>query len=588
MKLGIRAKLFAAALALIVVSLAAGELYLRPAIEGDLLARIRADLSARLALVTEQARVLAATGDTSNAAWDALADRLGPLAHARVTFIDGQGAVKGDSELSGEAIERVENHRSRPEIRAALQGRSTDEIRFSATLRRRLLYAATPIPGTGNMVARLSVPLAEVDHAVARLRAILIAGGLVALLAAVLMASGAVVLLSRALRHVTAIARRMSAGELDLRSRLDTHDEVGDLGRTLDHLAENLSRSLHELRDDRDLLGRILEAMREGVLVLDSERRILRFNGSLREMLLLDAGAVGRPAIEVVRNAELQILVDAAIAGQEPVTGEIEVAGLRPRRLLVHATRLSGEPRAVLVVLFDVTEVRRLETVRKDFVANVSHELRTPIAAVMSAAETLRIAARTDPASAGSFVEIIERNARRLGDLVQDLLDLSRIESKEFRLASDTFDLSGAVARTLEFHEERATGKRMRISAALPPALPAVRGDTTALERVLSNLIDNAIKYCPEGATIVVAAEDLGGKLRVTVSDDGPGIEARHLPRLFERFYRCDPGRSRAMGGTGLGLSIVKHLVEAMGGTVQVESTLGQGARFGFTVPASG
>jgi len=586
-KLGIRAKLFAVSLVLIVVSLAAGELYLRPAIEGDLLTRIRADLSARLALVTEQARVLAATGDTSNAAWDALADRLGPLAHARVTFIDGQGVVKGDSELSGEALNRVENHGSRPEVRAALSGQSTDQVRFSATLRQRLLYSATPIPSTGNMVARLSVPLAEVDHAVARLRATLIAGGLVALLAAVLMASGAVVLLSRALRHVTVTARRMSAGELDLRSRLDTRDEIGDLGRALDHLAENLSRSLHELRDDRDLLGRILEAMREGVLVLDSERRILRFNGSLREMLLLDTGAVGRPAIEVVRNAELQILVDAAIAGQEPVTGEIEVAGLRPRHLLVHATRLSGEPRAVLVVLFDVTEVRRLETVRKDFVANVSHELRTPIAAVMSAAETLRTAARTDPAAAGSFVEIIERNARRLGDLVQDLLDLSRIESKEFRLASDTLDLAGVVARTLEFHEERATGKRMQMSAALPPALPAVRGDATALERVLSNLIDNAIKYCPEGAAIVVAAEDLGGKLRVAVSDDGPGIEARHLPRLFERFYRCDPGRSRAMGGTGLGLSIVKHLVEAMGGTVQVESTPGQGARFSFTVPTA-
>ena len=587
MKLGIRAKLFAVSLALIVVSLAAGELYLRPAIEGDLLARIRADLSARLALVAEQARVLAATGDTTNAAWDALADRLGPLAHARVTFIDGQGVVKGDSELSGEALNRVENHGSRPEVRAALQGRSTDEVRFSATLRQRLLYSATPIPGAGRMVARLSVPLADVDRAVARLRAILIAGGLVALLAAVLMASGAVVLLSRALRHVTAIARRMSGGELDLRSRLDTQDEVGDLGRALDHLAENLSRSLRELRDDRDLLNRILEAMREGVLVLDSERRILRFNGSLREMLLLDTDAVGRPAIEVVRNAELQTLVDAAIAGQEPVTGEIEVAGLRPRRLLVHATSLSGEPRCVLVVLFDVTEVRRLETVRKDFVANVSHELRTPIAAVMSAAETLRTAARNDPAAAGSFVDIIERNARRLGDLVQDLLDLSRIESKEFRLATDTFDLSGVVARTLEFHEERASGKRIRMTAALPASLPGVRGDAAALERVLSNLIDNAIKYCPEGAAIVVAAENMGGKLRVTVSDDGPGIEARHLPRLFERFYRCDPGRSRAMGGTGLGLSIVKHLVEAMGGTVQVESTLGQGARFSVTVPAS-
>ena len=587
MKLGIRAKLFTVSLALIVVSLAAGELYLRPAIEDDLLARIRADLSARLALVAEQARVLAVTGETTNAGWDALADRLGPLAHARVTIIDGQGVVKGDSELSGEALDRVENHRSRPEVKAALQGRSTDEVRFSATLRQRLLYAATPVTGQGNMVARVSVPLADVDRAVARLRAILVAGGLVALLAAVLMASGAVVLLSRALRRVTVIARRMSAGELDLRSRLDTRDEVGELGRALDHLAENLSRSLRELRDDRDLLGRILEAMREGVLVLDSERRILRFNGSLREMLLLDTGAVGRPAIEVVRNAELQILVDAAIAGQEPVTGEIEVAGLRPRRLLVHATRLSGEPRCVLVVLFDVTEVRRLETVRKDFVANVSHELRTPIAAVMSAAETLRTAARTDPAAAGSFVDMIERNARRLGDLVQDLLELSRIESKEFRLATDTFDLAGVVARTLGFYEERAVGKRMRMTTALPPNLPAVRGDAAALERVLSNLIDNAVKYCPEGTAIVVAAEDLGGRIRVTVSDDGPGIEAQHLPRLFERFYRCDPGRSRAMGGTGLGLSIVKHLVEAMGGTVQVESTPGRGARFSFTVPTA-
>jgi two-component system phosphate regulon sensor histidine kinase PhoR len=583
-KLGIRAKLFSASLALIVVSLAAGELYLRPAIEGDLLARIRADLSARLALVAEEARVLAATGETTNTVWDDLADRLGPLAHARVTFIDRQGVVRGDSELSGEALDRVENHGNRPEVRAALDGRSTDEIRFSATLRRRLLYAATP---AGNMVARLSLPLAEVDQAVARLRAILVVGGLVALLAAVLMSSAAVVLVSRALRRVTAIARRMSAGDLDVRSRLDTRDEVGDLGRALDHLAENLSRSLRELRDDRDLLGRILEAMREGVLVLDSERRILLFNGSLREMLLLDTAALGRPAIEVVRNAELQILVDAAIAGQEPVTGEIEVAGLRPRRLLVHATRLLGEPRCVLVVLFDVTEVRRLETVRKDFVANVSHELRTPIAAVMSAAETLRTAAQSDPAAAGSFVAMIERNARRLGDLVQDLLELSRIESKEFRLTTDTFDLAGVVARAMGFHEERATEKRMRMTATLPTALPAVRGDATALERVLSNLIDNAIKYCPEGASVVVTAEELGGKLRVTVSDDGPGIEFRHLPRLFERFYRCDAGRSRAMGGTGLGLSIVKHLVEAMGGTVEVESSPGQGARFSFTVPCA-
>ena len=159
------------------------------------------------------------------------------------------------------------------------------------------------------------------------------------------------------------------------------------------------------------------------------------------------------------------------------------------------------------------------------------------------------------------------------------------MEAKEFRLATDAFELAGVVTRTLGFSEERAAQKHLRMTVTLPPGLPLVRGDASALERVLSNLIDNAVKYCPEGASIAVTAEDQGGKLRVTVSDNGPGIEARHLPRLFERFYRCDPGRSRAMGGTGLGLSIVKHLVEAMGGTVQVESTPGQGTSFHFTIP---
>jgi two-component system phosphate regulon sensor histidine kinase PhoR len=377
----------------------------------------------------------------------------------------------------------------------------------------------------------------------------------------------------------------MAAGELDLRTHVDSHDEVGELARVLDHLAQNLSRSMRELRHDRDLLGRILESMREGLLVLDNERRILLFNASLREMLLIDTSAVGRPAIEVVRNAELQALVDAALAGQESVSGEIEVGGLRPRRLLVHATRIPGEPSCILVVLFDVTDLRRLEIVRKDFVANVSHELRTPIAAVMSAVETLQTVSSSDPAAAKSFVDIIDRNAHRLGDLVQDLLDLSRIEAREFRLAKEGIDLAGVVARTMELHAERATAKRMRISLEFPPHLPPMCGDATAMERVLSNLIDNAIKYCPEGAAVVVSAEDLSGKMRVTVSDDGQGIEPQHLPRLFERFYRCDPGRSRAMGGTGLGLSIVKHLVEAMGGTVQVESTPGHGSRFSFTIP---
>jgi two-component system, OmpR family, phosphate regulon sensor histidine kinase PhoR len=583
-RLGIRAKLFAALLALIVVSLGAGELYLRPTIENDLLERVRGDMSVRLALVAEEARKLAASSDASSPQWDELADRLGQLARTRITFIDQNGVVKGDSELSGPALAQMENHGHRPEVQAALSGHAGDSVRYSATLHYRLLYSAVPVPGATGMVARVSQPLADVDGAVAHLRTVLLVAGAVALLVAILLSSGAAVLLSRALRQVTTVARRMAAGELDLRTRLTSRDEIGELARALDQMAQNLSRSLRELRDDRDLLGRILEAMREGVLVLDSERRILLFNASVREALFFDTNVVGRPAIEVVRNAELHALFDASLAGQEPVSGEIEVVGLRPRRLLVHVTRLSGEPRCVLAVFFDVTELRRLERVRKDFVANVSHELRTPIASVLSAAETLQTAARSDPEATANFVNMIERNARRLGDLVQDLLELSRIEASEYHLKNESFDLAPAIEGILNLQRESAAAKRIRISTAFPPDLPAAHGDAMALDRVLSNLVDNAIKYCPEGATITVSAARHEDKILVSVSDDGAGIEAHHLPRLFERFYRCDPGRSRAMGGTGLGLSIVKHLVEAMGGTVQVESTPGRGSRFSFTV----
>jgi two-component system phosphate regulon sensor histidine kinase PhoR len=584
-KLGVRAKLFAVSLALIALSLAAGEFYLRAAIERDLVEQIRADLKVRLGLVADSARTLATGGEGEGAVWDALADRLGSAAQARVTFVARSGAVLGDSEIPVAALAATENHRDRPEIAAALQGRSQDSVRYSATLRRRLLYAAQLVPGGAGVVARVSVPLTTVDRAVAELRRILLVGGAVALLAAVLLSSVASVLMARALRGLTTVARRMSDGDLGVRSRLEARDEIGELGRALDHLAENLSRSLGELRDDRDLLGRILESMREGVLVLDAKRRVLLLNGSLRDMLLVGSEAVGRPAIEVIRNADLQALAEAALAREDPATGEIEVGGIKPRRLLVHAAHLSGEPRCVLLVFFDVTEIRRLETVRKDFVANVSHELRTPIASLRSAAETLRMAVRADPGAADSFLGMIERNARRLGDLVEDLLDLSRIESREFQVKSEPVDLDAVAAQAVALCRERAESKRIRITVSLPETLPKARGDTTAVERVLTNLIENAAKYGPEAATIVVDAGERDGRVEVTVTDSGPGIEQRHLSRLFERFYRVDPGRSREMGGTGLGLSIVKNLVEAMGGEVGVESTPGKGSTFRFSLP---
>ena len=583
MRIGARGKIFLVTLVLLVVSLAAAEIQLLPAIERDLIDRIREDLNVRLHLVAERAAAQA-HAQTGAPDWDLLADRLGAIAQARVTFIQEAGRVVGDSDVESQKLGTLENHRERPEVAAAFGGKSADNIRYSATTHQRMLYAATRVPGDSHMVARVSLPLAWVDQAKSRTRALLLGGALVALLAAVLLASAAAVVLSRGLRGLTGIARRMASGDLDARSRLETADEIGELGRTLDHLAANLSRSVRELRDDRDLLGRILESMREGVLVMDGEHRIMLANPSLREMLLLDSDVTGRSTIEVIRNAELQSIVEKALVTSEQLSGEIEVGGLKPRRLLVYAARLSGEPRALVLVLFDVTEMRRLETVRRDFVANVSHELRTPVASVRSAAETLRMAMDHDPKAAIQFVDIIERNGRRLGELINDLLDLSKIEAKEYRLNLAPSDLRQLSEKTAAVFAARAASRNMHLKVEIPEGFPSVLVDQGAFDRILTNLVDNALKYCPDGASVLIGAREAGSKIQVTVSDSGAGIDAKHLPRLFERFYRVDNGRSRDMGGTGLGLSIVKHLVEAMGGEVSVDSVPGKGATFAFTL----
>jgi two-component system, OmpR family, phosphate regulon sensor histidine kinase PhoR len=291
--------------------------------------------------------------------------------------------------------------------------------------------------------------------------------------------------------------------------------------------------------------------------------------------------------MEVVRHADLHEIVDRARVKRTTALGEIDLPGIKPRRLLTHATAFSGEAGGLLAVFVDVTDLRRLESLRRDFVANVSHELRTPVTAMRSAAETLQASALKDPDPqvAVRFVNIIERNAERLQSLIEDLLELSRLESKEFRLKKEEVLLPVVASIVQGLFRERADKKGVRLVLAVPEGVPALVTDQRALEQVVANLIDNAIKYCPPGATVTLATEPAPGAVRVIVRDTGQGIDPKHLPRLFERFYRVDAGRSREVGGTGLGLSIVKHLVEAMGGQVTVESVVGKGSSFAVTLP---
>jgi two-component system phosphate regulon sensor histidine kinase PhoR len=446
-----------------------------------------------------------------------------------------------------------------------------------------MMYAAVPVMRQGSMIgtARVALPLTQVDEAMSRLRKSLGMAALLALAVAAIVSYSAAGLTSRRLRDLTGAARKMAAGDLATRTRAGGHDEIAALGAALDQFAESLSRSLGELRAERDLLTGILSSMNEGVLVVGGDGRIVLSNPALRAMLLVPQEAVGKSVLQVIRNADLNQVLHAAAAGAAS-EAEVDLAGLRPRRVLVRAVPLQDAPRGVLAVFVDVTELRRLESVRRDFVANASHELRSPLTTVRAAAETLR-SVENDPKAAARFIELIQRNADRLASLIDDLLDLSRIESRELKLEVEPLDLGAVVDRALAQHAHRAQVKHITLRSELTGA-PGVRADRRALDHVLGNLIDNALKYCPEGAAIRIAAVPENGRVRLSVSDTGPGISPEHLPRLFERFYRVDAGRSRELGGTGLGLSIVKHLVEAMGGAVSAESRVGAGSTFTFTL----
>lgn len=598
MGLGIRGKLFLLSLGLITATLVMAELALTPSLERELTQNIHLDLQARAKLLKREVQyhlhsqnriqpLSTQLPPERRQKLSLLTRELSQEAHLRMTLIAPDGAVLGDSEVDDHNLLQLENHGGRPEVKTALQGQVGTSVRQSTTLDHRMMYVALPLQQDQKTVGvlRVALPLSHVDKSIWRLRELLVGASLLALGVTALISTLAAHRISRTLRMLAHSARRMTRGELDERTHAPGSDEIATLGQSLDQLAMNLAEALRQLKNERDLLEGILEGMQEGVLVLDRDNRVRHANPALREMMVIGPDTIGKPLLEVIRNAELAEIFNKVRAHQSPESGEVDQTGLKPRRLQIQAAPLPGEPGNLLAVLIDVTQLRRLESLRKDFVANASHELRTPVACVRSAAETLRTA-MDDPEAAKGFLEMIERNATRLHQLVEDLLDLSRIESKEFRLQLDELDLATFTRSLLEQYQPIAFPKAIHLDMRMEEGLKS-QVDRRALEQILGNLLDNAIKYCPSRSTICIEAQETGESIRMRVIDDGPGIPKPHLSRLFERFYRVDPGRSRALGGTGLGLAIVKHLVEAMGGKVSVESEVGKGSCFAFTLKSA-
>ncbi|MBJ6765101.1 PAS domain-containing protein [Myxococcaceae bacterium JPH2] len=391
-------------------------------------------------------------------------------------------------------------------------------------------------------------------------------------------------------QQLRALARK-TLGRADGTSTMappsDRLDEFTSLEGAIDSLHSQLSARNAELIQGARTLTAVLDGMAEGIWVTDAEGTVVRHNDALTQLLHQPAGGIiGQRPLALIRNEALNDAVSRACREGESTRLELTLEGLFPRTLSLRVTPLGGDLPGSAAVFHDVTELRRLEKVRKDFVANVSHELRTPITAIRGYAETLQGGALNDPQVAPKMVDIIHRQSERLSELVEDLLELSRLEAREVHLQQARVPLAIASARAAEAVRLKAEGKSQHIELHVPPDLRA-QGDERAIEQVLLNLLDNAVKYTPAGGRVDVYGTLEDGRCVVRVQDTGVGIEQKHLYRIFERFYRVDKGRSRDMGGTGLGLSIVKHLVGAMAGEIKVESQPNVGSTFTIFLPAA-
>jgi two-component system, OmpR family, phosphate regulon sensor histidine kinase PhoR len=507
---------------------------------------------------------------------DSLADQAGVATGHRITLIDASGRVVGDSEFDGPALQTLENHAARPEVIAARQTGLGSIRRMSPSTGEEQLYVAVKAPrGT----ARVSVTTKAVDEIFARARSGVLAAGLISFLLAGILA----VLFSRSVSKpivdLSNVARSLAAGERKRHPPLAAPGEVGDLADAVHRLAEQLEGRISALAAEQSVLSALVETLNEGVIAISPSHEVVRISETGRRLLSIDRpvpfGVDFLPRDATLRNAIALALSGTATEPEEVVIGETTLS-LTARPLV------NG---GAVVALFDLTPIRKLEAVRRDFVANVSHELRTPLTIIGGFAETLQ-----DPeipaARRAEFAKTIFTNTQRMQRIVDELLDLSRIETGHWRPRPESIRIADVAAEVFGRNAATAKSKSVTLDTSIDPDAPTVFADRTALEQILINLVENALRHTGEGGRITIHTVREADGVSLAVSDTGTGIPPEHLPRIFERFYRADSGRSREAGGTGLGLAIVRHLVEAHGGMVRAESVVGSGTTIRIFFPS--
>ncbi|HEX6240637.1 MAG TPA: ATP-binding protein [Polyangiales bacterium] len=583
MKLGIRGKLFVISLLLIGSMALISGVLVETVMRGLLVARLDEELT-RLTSVCRESLELA-PGPLSQGSHQELVRKLGASAKSRVTVIDGAGHVLADSALTRADLAQAENHAQRPEVRAAFaEGRGVSS-RFSSTVQQPMMYLAVRFQRPEQQgVVRVAMSMADVEGLIRQMRWLISGAVLFGLLVAGGMGILASHFASRSLMDLVARARTVASGQRGQRIAVAADDELSGLAGSFNRMAEELDRTVSTLADERDRSQAILESLSDAVMAIDASLTVSAMNGAALKLLNLSQAPHGARLIDVIRLPQLVEIVNRAAAG-ETAHAELVWHGPPRRNLLATATPQRSRGQCVLV-LRDVTELRKLESMRRDFVANVSHELRTPVSIISANVETLVSGALKDPVRAQEFLGAVQRNAERLARLVNDLLDLARIEEGRYQAALAPMTAEEPISAVFDLLETRAHDRGLSLHVEAEDDVRFI-GDERSIEQVLVNLVDNAIKYTPQGGRIGIDVRQDGEQALFEVWDTGPGVPELHRARLFERFYRVDPGRSRDMGGTGLGLSIVKHLVESMRGEVGMRPRQGGGSVFFVRLPAA-
>lgn len=564
------------------------ELYLSNVVKNDHISRLRESLIIQGNLIAEQVPPALPKN------LDDFCKKYKEKTGARITIIDGSGRVLGDSD---ESSSKMENHADRPGIRDAGMSDAGSSIRFSKTLGKDLFYLAIPVErDSDKMFLRLSMPLSEVDSAVAKTRVRMFLAFFTALLAAIFMGLFQTRRITKSIEEITAFSREITAGHLGRRLFLKEKGEMGELARNINDMAHELRTRLRQSEEEKHKVEAILRNLTDGLMLIDTRGKILLCNDAVKNLFAIEMDSEGRTVAETLRNAELMEVMNEVIREGESISREIQVTHPKELYLMATATpfyahsvkeKLSG----VVMTLHDITRLRHLEEMRKDFVANVSHEIKTPITAIKGFAETLLEGAMDDKDNAHKFIETIKNHSERLNSLVSDLLTLSRIEMGDIRIEKHDVHISNLIDTVFTTLKDKADAKGLYLRKSLPAEHLEIYADRDKLIQILLNLVDNGIKFTDDGGVTVKVqskAEETnstpGNFIVISVEDTGVGIAKKHLPRLGERFYRVDRARSREMGGTGLGLAIVKHLVKAHGWDMQIESTEGRGTKIKIIV----